>query len=178
MWACSLATQLFVLLVLLLDLAVTVPTGDLMHVQYCSPGDPDIVSFLKLPFCCWHSSTLLPCVLRFWVILIHLPLQAVSKWISKPLQLHALFYLTDCDVQELSCYLMWLWCLKSGINKKKKSHATYKQIRAAVWANTYCTDEGQVEDWAKDRYSSNKANYNWEETPDRKSTRLNSSHIL
>lgn len=32
---------------------------------------------------------------------------------------------------------------------------------------TYCTDEGQVEDGAEDRYSSDKANDDWEETPAR-----------
>ena len=31
--------------------------------------------------------------------------------------------------------------------------------------NTYCTDEGQVQDGAEDWYSSDKAHDNWEETP-------------
>lgn len=31
--------------------------------------------------------------------------------------------------------------------------------------NTHCADEGQIENGAKDRYSSDEADYNWEETP-------------
>lgn len=62
----------------------------------------------------------------------------------------------------------WVW--KAGwLTLIKYTHdaCKHKTRLHCCWddGNTHCADEGQIENGAEDRYSSDEADYNWEETP-------------